>query len=205
MAGIRFWDVNDAGESPSEAPDYFDNPWDTFYVNGDQVPGLCDLQNKSLAALDVETSKGKNNSGATVRIFGYKPGAFDLVVTITTRSQWDLWCSFCDKYWQGPSQKRKPPASTVKVSHPDLTRVKVFEAVIVGLPLAERAENDLEKKFRVQFQERRKQEPRKAAVAKGAVIPEFAGLPSSFPENELVQLPSKDPKNLGLEGPPLKR
>jgi hypothetical protein len=203
-ARVPFWGLNDDGVTPNEDLLYYPDPWDTFKINDVQLPGRCHLQNKSIAELDVEKSKGKNNSGARIRFFGYLPGAFDVVERIVTPEQWDIFQGIQDTFWAGPAKAAKPPQMTVKVSHPDLGRLRVYQAVLVGMPLAEDADMDGAKYFRWQFHENVPQRPHKAKVA-GGPIPEDARLPSSQPENAKPELPSKNPANLGLDGPKLKK
>lgn len=203
---VPFWGLNDEGVSCNEDQLYYPDPWDTFFINGLQLPGRCRLQNKSLAELDVEKTKGKNNSGARIRIFGYLPGGFSVMSRIATPEQWEAHQDIQDKFWAGPSKTARPPQMTVKVSHPDLYRLHIYEAVLVGMPLTEEdSEVDGAKILRWVFNEQTPQKPHKAKVAQGP-IPEDPRLPASdAPANETPQMPSKNPDNMSLDGPKLKK
>src|SRR5690349_1995356 len=101
MPRVPFWGLNAASAVPNEDLLYYPDPWDTFFINQDQVPGKCEVQNKGVAALDVESTKGKNASGIRIRVLGYLPKEFDLVVRIATPEQWNAFCDLGDKYWAG--------------------------------------------------------------------------------------------------------
>jgi hypothetical protein len=202
---VPFWGLSDDGSTPNEDLLYYPDPWDTFVINDLKLPGRCTLQNKSIAAIDVEKSKGKNNSGARIRFFGYLPGQFDVIERIATPEQWLVFQEIQDKFWAGPAKEARPPQITVKVSHPDLGRLHVYQAVLVGMPLAEDADVEGAKNFRWQFHEQVAQKPSKGAKVAGGPIPEDARLPSSQPENATPALPSTNPDNMSLAGPPVKR
>jgi hypothetical protein len=202
---VPFWGLNDEGFSCNEGPLYEKDPWDTFFINDIQLPGKCWVANKSIATIDVEKSKGKNSSGARIRFFGYLPGAFDMICRIATPEQWLVFQEVQDRFWAGPLKEARPPQITVKVKYPDINRLRVYQAVLVGVPLAEDSDLEGAKNFRLNFHEQVKQKATTTKVAGGAV-PEFAGLPgSSFnpPLNAPPPLPSTNPKNFSLDGPPL--
>lgn len=202
-ARVPFWGLNDEGLSCNEDLLYWPDPWDTFFINDIQLPGKCRCDNKSIAAIDVEKSKGKNNSGARIRFFGYLPGAFDVICRIATPEQWLVFQEVQDKFWAGPLKEARPPQITVKVKHPDINRLRVYQAVLVGMPLAEDSEVDGAKNFRWQFHEQVKQKAHRAKVA-GGPIPEDERLPSSTgPLNGPPAPPSTKPANFSLDGPPM--
>lgn len=197
-ARVPFWGLNDAGDSCNEGPLYFSDPWDTFFINDDQLPAECEVQNVSLAAIEVEKFKGKNQSGASIKFFGYLPGGFDVVCKINTAEQWEVFQQIQGKYWAGPLKTARPPQLTVRVRHPDINRLRVYQAVLVGVPLAEKGEQEGYKNFRFKFHE---QVPTKATAAKkaGGAVPEDPRLIAS---NATPALPSANPENASLAGPP---
>ncbi len=203
---VPFWGLNQDGVSCNEDQLYYPDPWDTFFINDIQLPGCCKLQNKSLTEIEVKKIKGKDNSGSTVHVYGYLPGEWDVISRIATPEQWLVHQEVQDKFWAGPSKVAKPPQITVKVGHPDLGRLRVYEGVLVGMPLAEDSDVEGAKNFRWRFTERSPVKAHKAKKA-GGPIPEDKRLIGSAetPDNYRQRMPSTDPKNLGLEGPPPKR
>lgn len=198
-----FWGLNEAGVSCNEAPLYFSDPWDTFYVNDVQLPGKCWVDRGDLAQIEIERTKGKGNRGAKLKIYGYEPHSFDVVIQITTDEQWQVYQSVQDRFWAGPTKTMKPPQGSVRVRYPDLGRLRVYSAVLFMLPPAEPADVPDGKNFRWRFHEDVPQAPIAAKVASGP-IPEDPRLPSSTgPVNQPAELPSKNPGNTGLQGPQL--
>lgn len=194
-----FWGLNEKGDSCAEGPLYARDPWDTFYINTDQLPGECELQNKGLAQIEVEKFKGKNQSGATIKFFGYLASAFDVICKISTPEQFEVYQQIQDKYWAGPTKAARPPALTVNVKHPDLNRLRVYQAVLYGVSLAERGEIDGSKNFRLMFHENVLPKGTKTKKAEGALPPEDSRLIGS---DATPVLPSKNPDNMSLDGPP---
>lgn len=203
MPRTPFWGLNAASVVPNEDLLYYPDPWDTFFINSDQLPGKCEVQNKGVATLEVEATKGKDSAGKRIRILGYDPKEFDVIVRIATPEQWDVFCDLGDKYWAGPGKKTKPPAATVLVRHPDLNRLRVYQGVIIGFPLAEQSDVDGAKNFRIQFHEEVKQRPVAALQAAGALPPEDPRQPASIALNGPQPEPSTVDSNMTLDGPKL--
>jgi hypothetical protein len=196
-----FWGLNDKGQTPNEEPTYFSDPWDTFYINGDQLPGYCEVINKDVAQVEVEKKKGKNSAGATITILGYEPGSFDVVCRIVTPAQWEAFQQIRRKYWAGPTKKTKPPALTVTIGHPDLNSLNVTRAVIIGVPLAEKSDVEGAKNFRLRFHEESKKVAKKAIDAAGVLPPEDPRQPAAASLNT-PEDPAANPENTSLAGPP---
>ena len=202
MAKAPFWGLNDKGQTPNEEPTFFQDPWDTFYINNDQLPGYCEVQNKDVAQVEVEKKKGKGSSGAKITILGYEPGSFDVVCRIVTPSQWSAFQDIRRKYWAGPAKAAKPPQATVGVSHPDLNSLNVTQAVIIGFPLAEKSDVEGAKNFRIRFHEESKKVPKKNIDAAGVAPPEDQRQPASAALNAPAEDPAANPENTSLAGPP---
>jgi hypothetical protein len=201
VATSPFWGLNAQGETPNEEPTFFHDPWDTFYVNGDQLPGFCEVVNKDVAQIEVEKKKGKNSAGATITVLGYEPGSFDVVCRIVTPAQWSSFQFFRRKYWAGPSKKAKPPSLTVTIGHPDLNSLGITRAVIIGFPLAEKSDVEGAKNFRIRFHEETKKVAKKAVDAAGVLPPEDPRQPASQSLN-VPEDPAANPANTSLAGPP---
>jgi hypothetical protein len=200
MAGIPFWGLNEAGVTSNEGPTYFSDPWDTFYINELQFPGKCWLEGNP-GGLEVETYKGKNQTAAAVKVFGYLPKQFGLVVQISTPEQWEVYQELHDAFWAGPQKAPPIPGLSLHVRHPDLQRLRVDKAVLIDAPISEWAPDlDGARNFRWTFQHSSLPKATKTYTAKGALPPEDTRLPAS---NARLDLPSTKPENTSLDGPPL--
>lgn len=203
MGKVIFWGMSDGGGSPNEDLLYQPDPWDSFFINDDQVPGKCWIENKGLAEIEVNVKKGKGGAGSTTTFLGYDPKAFDLVVRIATPAQWDIFQDLRNKYWAGPTKKTKPPTATVKVSHPDLASINIDQAVIIGVPTSEQSDVEGAKNFRIRFHEQVLPKAVKVFSAAGALPAEDPRQPASAALNSPKPAPSTVPANMGLGGPVL--
>lgn len=199
MAGVPFWGLNDGGTSCNEGPTFMSDPWDTFWINELQVAGKCTIEGRP-GGFEVEKYKGKNQTGASIKVFGYLPGEFDLVVEITTEDQWNEFQELEDAFWPGPQKNPILLGLAVAVRHPDLQRLKVNKAVLVDIPLSAPSQTEGGRNFRWKFQQSSLPKAVKTLVAVGALPPEDDRLPAS---NGAPNLPSSDPANMTLQGPPL--
>ena len=200
MAGAPFWGLNDAGVISNEAPTFYDDPWDTFWINELQMPGKCEITGAP-GQFEIEKYKGKNHTGASIKMFGYLPGQFDLLVQIETPDQWDEFQELQDAFWPGPQKDPILQGLAVHIRHPDLQRLRVEKAVLFDLPLAEKSPVDGCKIFRWKFYQSSLPKPTRTFIATGALPPpEFAALP---PSNGIPTLPSANPANASLDGPTL--
>jgi hypothetical protein len=204
MGLVSFWGLNDAGETCNEDPDFYSDPWDTFFINTNQLPGLCWVEGKTIAGIEIVKKKGKNSSGARITILGYDPGEFDVVCRIVTPSQWDIFQVIRNHYWAGPSKTSKPPALTVNVRYPDLNSLNIYQGVVIGCPLGTPS-SDIEgaRDYRIRFHEQVAQKATKAKSAAGALPLEDERQPASAELNAPAPAPSTVAANTGLDGPPL--
>jgi hypothetical protein len=204
MGIVRFWGLNGAGQSCNEEADYCDDPWDTFKINTDRLPGKCSVEGKTIVKIDVVKRKAVGAAGAEVTGLGYDPGEFDVVCRIVTPSQWLIFQTIRNKYWAGPLKKPKPPALTVAVHHPDLNSFNVHRAVIGGWSLGTPS-SDAEgaREYRIHFHEYVPQKKSKVVSASGAIPPEDERGPPSAELNAPAPPPSTVAANTGLDSPPL--
>lgn len=204
MGIVDFWGLNGAGISCNEEADYFDDPWDTFYINTDRLPGRCSVEGKTIAGIEVVKKKGKNAAGAAITILGYDPGEFEVVCRIVTPSQWLIFQTVRNKYWAGPTKAAKPPALTVAVRYPDLNSLNIYKGVIIGCtPGTASSEADGARDYRIRFHEQVKQKAIKGKTAAGALPPEDERQPASAELNGPAPAPSTVAGNMGLDGPRL--
>lgn len=203
MGKQPFWGLNpNSGATCNEEPTYFDDPWDTFFINTDHVPGFCEVSATDLAQLEIEKKKGKNATGATISILGYEPGSFDVMVRIVTPAQWDAFQDLRNRYWAGPDKAAKPPAATVMIGHPDLNSLNVYRAVIKGFSPGVKGEVEGAKYFRIRFHEEVKKKATRTVKAAGATPPEDLRKQPPSAALKTSEDPTEKPANMSLAGPP---
>lgn len=200
---VPFWGLNAAGVSANEAPLYEQDVWDTAFINDDQLPGKCWIENKGVGEIEVQVKKAKTQANSRITFLGYDPKEFDLVVRIATEQQWDVFQDIRDKYWKPPAKKPNPPQATVKVKYPDINGINVFEGVLIGVPTSEPSDLEGAKNFRFRFHEQGIVKPVKALSAGGALPPEDPRQPASAALNGPRPAPSSVDSNMGLGGPVL--
>jgi hypothetical protein len=198
-----FWGLNEQGQSCNEDLLYYPDPWDTFWINDDQLPGKCWVEGKDVAQLEIVKRKGKGMAGAKIALLGYEPGEFNVLCRIATPEQWQVLQSVRNKYWAGPAKATKPPQATVNVKHPDLNSLRIFQAVVFGVPLSEPSDVEGAKHFRFRFHEQVKQRQVNQVIAAAALPPEDPRQPASASLNGRPEAPSSNPENASLSGPVL--
>ncbi len=122
---------------------------------------------------------------------------------IATPEQWDVFQDVRNKYWAGPTKKAKPPQATVKVTHPDLNSINVYQAVLIGVPTSEQSDVEGAKNFRFRFHEQVNPKATRVFNAAGALPPEDPRQPASAALNSPRPTPSSVHENMGLGGPVL--
>jgi hypothetical protein len=137
--GAPFVGLNDDGASSNEAPLFFTDPHDTFFLGTRQLPGECKLQAQQVARIEVNKKKGKGLDGARITLAGYDPREFQVITQITTEDQWDELQDILDVYWRIPGKASTLSQVAISVSHPRLDPLKIHTAVLVGVTLSDGA------------------------------------------------------------------
>lgn len=195
---IPFWDpVSGTAEGPDYAPD----PWDTAFVGGVQLPGICSVKGTPTLAFDKKKANGVD--GATITVNGYLPGAVDLECLLWTDSQWQIMQAIAPKLWRKPNKKTKIKELALSVSHPGLALWDINAAVLLGVSVPERGSIEGSKVIRFKCVEYVPTEAKsKTKTAKAAAVVPIA--PQLNPaRNQAGDAPHKTDINPG--GPPATR
>ena len=135
--GTPFVGLNDQGQSSNEAPLFFTDPTDTFFLGTRQLPGECSLQAVQIARIEVNKKKGKGLDGARITLAGYDPREFQVVTQITTPEQQAEIDDVLDVYWRIPGKTSNLSQVALTVGHPRLAALKIYTAVLVGVSFAD--------------------------------------------------------------------
>lgn len=118
-------------ETPSQAwPDQL-SPWDCIYFSGQRAPGIARVDGGRRRRIDHRQSPGA--SGETAANMGYDPGEFTITLTIWTSMQWAALQQLMSTIQPPPTAKVQPKA--VKVQHPALNVLNIYDVYIEGIEL----------------------------------------------------------------------
>jgi hypothetical protein len=134
---IPFWDPN---PNTAEGPTYALDVWDTAFVGGVQLPGVCSVKGTPTLAFDKKKAGGVD--GATITINGYLPGAVDLECLIWTAAQWAVMEEIAPKLWRKPNKKTSIKELALSISHPGFALWGISAAVVLGVSVPERGSID---------------------------------------------------------------
>ena len=141
MPGVAFWDsgVQDGEMLPgsgnkTDAPRvlnalYSDHPWDTAWMAGKRLPGLCEVAN-GLTEIGIDLKKPDGRDGSTITVKGYKPGKFEISCTTWTETQWNELQAIIAVIWRRPHKGSKIASLAYDVSHPALQLLGVHSCVV---------------------------------------------------------------------------
>ncbi|MES2339297.1 MAG: hypothetical protein V4537_14480 [Pseudomonadota bacterium] len=205
MAGAAFWGLNDAGGSCAEGSLYASDVWDNFIVAGMALPGICELRGVG-PVFDMIVKKRKGANGARITYGGYDPKQFEVACEIGTPDQWDVFQDVCDVILR---LKRTAPTGkdfVFDVRHPDLARMQIDQATVVGMPPGARGSYEGGKVFVIKFQEYFPDQGINVTKSATSSVSVHKDLQSHIkgrePANSAPPPPSSQKKNLRLQGPP---
>ncbi len=98
----EWWGTNSAGFWAQGDRTYCTNPWDTFVVNGEQMPGLCKVTATPSQAIDRQKPNGSDAAALIVR--GYVQAEISCTVTLWTQEHWVKWQKMIGKLWRRPNK-----------------------------------------------------------------------------------------------------
>ncbi|HVZ89642.1 MAG TPA: hypothetical protein VHG72_21955 [Polyangia bacterium] len=205
-----FWGLNDVGQSPNQAPLYFTDPWDTFWIGSSQVPGECTLMPGSAISVEVIKKKSKGGDGARVTLGGNDPKTFSLEIDISTAAQWALLQELEDAYRRRSGKKSTLSQSAVSVFHPDLASpgIGIYVAALVDIQLLKPSKTDGAKirtwTFQVSVEPPRNKNATQTIGPPAEEVQRFPASTSSLLQNGTPPPPESDPGNLGTAGPAYK-
>ncbi len=207
MAGIAFWGLNDKGTSCAEGAPYAADVWDTFTCADMVFPGICEIRGLGVSVIDLMVKKAKGHSGGDPVFGGYDPKQFELACEIATPMQWDILQDICEELWKWQRKREKPKQNEIAldVRHPDLARMGINQAVLIGMPPAEKGSYEGAKVFKFRFQEYRPPSPKnvtQTASGSVSVVKELRNEKGHEAANSAPPPPSSNKANVSLKGPP---
>ncbi len=137
--GVAFWDSGVTGAQSLAASTsdgervinalYSKHPWDTAFMAGKQLPGLCEVAN-GLTEIGIDSKKSDGTDGSTLTVKGYKPGKFEIHCTVWTEEQWAELQVIIRTVWRRAGKNSKLEKLSFEVSHPALQLLGVHSAVV---------------------------------------------------------------------------
>ncbi len=138
---IGFWDVSDLSNAQIQGqaqafiggngPDHSSNPWDTVFIGGAQLPGVCKVS--GLPTLKIDQKKKGGSDAITFTATGYLPGPIEVECMIWTTSQWSIMQDIASKIWRKPNKKAKAAELAQQISHPGLALWGVNQVIVQGV------------------------------------------------------------------------
>jgi len=233
MASVAFWDSGVFGEEALSSIDnsvagaaqraaiinrtYAIHPWDTATIDGHQLPGICRVMD-GMTKIGIDLKKPDGKDGSTITVKGYRPGPFELSVSVWTKTQWDALTTVLDAIWRRPQKKAKGKTHVsdiaVPIFHPALALYGISSCAIQGVTFPSDGPFDGAKTVKIKCLENVPPGPKKqtkTAASKTGLAPSFSAAQSIVDANgnEVVQStvnstptpPSKNRKSLGPGGP----
>jgi hypothetical protein len=142
---IGFWDISDLSQSQlafsspqakvfigGEGPDYSSNPWDTVFIGGAQLPGVCKLP-AFQPTLKIDKPKKGGADSITFTATGYLPGPIEVECMIWTAKQWTIIQGIASSIWRKPNKKAKAAELALQISHPALALWGINQIIVQGV------------------------------------------------------------------------
>lgn len=144
---IDYWDPENvvSSQGPGEieeftqlngsGPTFADNPWDTVWISGEPLPGICKVRGLPTLAFDKKKSGGSD--GAIITVNGYIPGPIEVECMMWTQEQWSFFQVTAAKIWTKPAKKTTAAKLAVAISHPALDLWGINAVVVIGVSVPE--------------------------------------------------------------------
>lgn len=136
---IPFWDTpleNNAADAEGGGGIgllYQENPWDTLFLKGVQIPGKCTV--KALPTIKFDEKKPPGHDGLTITAQGYIPGPVDIEILLWTAKQWTTYQEVRGQLWTTPRRGGQIKAMDIRSPATDDAQIKSI--VIKGWSLPE--------------------------------------------------------------------
>jgi hypothetical protein len=203
--GQPVWGRNDQGESSSDAPLFYTDPWDTFWLGNRQLPGECELIPSGIAAIQLNVKKGVGSNVNRITYAGYLAKKFSITCEICTAAQWAELQDILDVYWVIPNKSSTLSQLAISVVHPALAPIHIYSAVLESVtPMVRGKSGEGFKMMTFLFQENPPAKKKNVTKSAGppAEDPQLAnsnqrgGTPKPTP-------PSSNPANASVGGAPV--
>jgi hypothetical protein len=129
---IPFWDSNLTDEGPT----FSEDAWDSVFIGGEQLPGICSVKGQPTLAFDKKKAGGVD--GATITVNGYLPGPIEIEVLLWTGAQLVEMELLTPKIWRKPNKKTDAKELARPVSHPAFALWGITDVVVLGVSVPER-------------------------------------------------------------------
>lgn len=214
MAGAPFW--NSGVKRETRLPGgsngqpgitinakYSDHPWDTAWIAGKQLPGLCEVLD-GLTQIGIDNKSPDGKDGSTLTVKGYRPGPFEISCTTWTEEQDGRLQEIEDEVWRKPNKGAKVDSVAVSVSHPALDRRGISSGALIGITFPKAGPFDGARTVHFKFIENVPPGKEKRVKSNDTLpgVVDHLQQDSDQPQNGRPLPPSKDRKALGPKGPP---
>lgn len=186
---MTFWEPTGLGTS---GPDYSDNPTDTAWIGGRQLPGICEVKAAPKLKLDRKKITGANFNRNTTH--GVDLGDVQVRVRMWKPSQKRIWDGLMAIYW--PQGALRGRSEAYDIYHPDLALVGIKSVIIISPPTSEPGRSSGERVYSlhcVAFDVDRKKTtntPKGSKVKPPSVVTQFQGQGVITPTPQTVTKPS---------------
>lgn len=130
---LPFWDPVGKGVfGPKYAPD----EWDTVYIGGEQLPGICTVKGEPTLAFDKKKAGGVD--GATITINGYLPGPITVECLLWLPEQLRAMEALSPKIWTKPNKKTTAKHLAKPIKNPAFALWGITDVVVLGVSVPEK-------------------------------------------------------------------
>lgn len=204
--------TNAAFSGPASQLTYALNPWDTVFVNGRQIPGICTITAEPKRKHDNQKAAGAHGSQPVFH--GYEPAEVSLNVVLWLPVQYDVWRDILrTTIWPISGQKDgasdgDPEAAHLskkivfQIYHPALADLGIKSCAVLGPGSLRKGSQPQTMTQTIKMIEYRKIVKKNATKTIAAPAPLDAAFQSTTAEAEAYQSQSHDPAITGGNASP---
>ncbi len=149
---LPFWEP----EGGQVGNDYADTEWDLFFIGGEPVPGIVEVDATPERKADDKSPAGRN--GSTITFHGRKAATFPVKVRIWTPRQWSDFQNLVARIW--PNGGAGEPKA-YDLSHPGLQFVGISAAAVLSVSAPVPTGNKGERVITIRFVEYKQRDKKK--------------------------------------------
>lgn len=128
---IPFWD-GDNTLGAAEGEIYAPGTYDTVWLAGEALPGVCKAHGQPTLGIDKKASKGRD--GLVFSVNGYVPGPIEIECMMWTPEQWSKLQELMPLIWRKPNAGSvKGSALAISISYPPFDLLGISQIIIVGV------------------------------------------------------------------------
>jgi hypothetical protein len=130
---LPFWDPVGTGVfGPKYAPD----DWDTVFIGGLQLPGICTVKGEPTLAFDKKKAGGVD--GATITVNGYLPGPITIECLLWLPEQLRAMEALSPQLWTKPNKKTSAKSLAKPIKNPAFALWGITDVVVLGVSVPEK-------------------------------------------------------------------